>query len=312
MTFKKVIVVGASAGGIEALKKLVAQLPVDFPAAIFITQHLYRRSESTLPAILAGVSRLPVKHPTVSEPIIPGRIYIAPPDYHLVLSPGLVTLGHGPKENLQRPCINLMFRSAAASYGRNAIGVLITGMLDDGASGLWEIKQHGGITIVQDPQEALYPSMPESAVRGFQVDHVVPLVQMGPLLETLVSEGVDVSHPENLTESSDLNTDCGQSCPECGGVMKATRHDLLYEYQCHVGHRLGLKTMIAEKTENVERMLLAALAQTEELSDLLVRAQNSDDESSGLFLAAEIESRRQQAHSLRELLELQVSRHLDT
>lgn len=310
MTSEKVIVVGASAGGIEALKKLVAQVPADFPAAIFITQHLYQRSETILAEILAQASRLPVKQPSASEPIVAGHIYIAPPDYHLLLSPGVVTLGHGPKENLQRPCINVMFRSAAASYGRNVIGVLLTGMLDDGASGLWEIKQRGGITVVQDPKEAAYASMPESAIRGFQVDYVLPLSHMGPLLETLLSRGAGVNGAGKLPEPPVTDSQCHQSCPECGGVMNEMRHGLLYEYRCHVGHRFGLKTMIAEKTETVERMLSAALAQTEELLELLMREQTSGDPAVSKSLDDEVESRSQQAQALRALLESRTSRSL--
>jgi two-component system chemotaxis response regulator CheB len=193
MATQKVIVIGASAGGIEALRKILSQLPENFPAAIFITQHLYQRSETILPDILGRAGRLPVRHPAADEPIVSGQIYLAPPDYHLVFSPGVVRLGHGPKENLQRPCINVMFRSAAAAYGPNVIGVLITGMLDDGASGLWEIKERGGVTIVQDPEEAAYRSMPESAIRGFQVDHIVRLDELGSLLGTLVSEGASMN-----------------------------------------------------------------------------------------------------------------------
>lgn len=307
---QKIVVVGASAGGIDALRRLIAQFPANFAAAVFITQHLYERSESILPRILGAVSRLPAKHPSAEEPISPGHIYIAPPGYHLVLSPGIVTLGHGPKENLQRPCINVMFRSAAASYGKDAIGVLLTGMLDDGASGLWEIKQQGGITLVQDPKDAAYASMPESAIHGFQVDYILPISDMGPTLETLVSGGVQVKSSEKSAEVPVPDTECHQSCPECGGVMKETRLGQLYEYDCHIGHRFGLKTMIAEKTEMVERMISAATAQTEELIGLLMRAQISGASAHAHHLAKEIESRKRQVQALRELLTSSVSQTL--
>lgn len=307
MAVQKVILIGASAGGVEALQKTVAQLEVNVPAAIFITQHLFQRSETVLPEILSRAGRLPVRHPTGTEPIRSGQIYVAPPDYHMILSPGVVSLGHGPKENLQRPCINLMFRSGAASYGPDAIGVLLTGMLDDGASGLWEIKQRGGVTIVQDPEEAAYASMPESAIRGFQVDHIVRLEQLGSLLETLVSGGASVNGPGKVVSSSVTDSDSHQSCPECGGVMTEARHGRLYEYRCHIGHRLGLKTMIAEKAELVERMLSAAMAQTEELTELLTQAQKEGYPAISESPGDEIESRRQQAQALRALLDSRIS-----
>lgn len=310
MTAEKVVVIGASAGGIEALKKLVAQLPPNFPAAVFVTQHLYQRSETILPGILSVAGTLPAKHPSANEPIVPGRIYVAPPGYHLVLSPGIVTLGHGPKENLQRPCINVMFRSAAASYGQDVIGVLLTGMLDDGASGLWEIKRQGGITIVQDPKEAAYPSMPESAINGFKVDYILPISRMGPLLETLVAGDVQMNSPRRSFDSLIADGECDQSCPECGGVMREHRYEGLYEYHCHIGHRFGLKTMIAEKTELVERMLSAGLAQTEELIGLLKRAQASGDHATIKYLDEELENRERQVQTLRELLKSSIAQSL--
>lgn len=148
-------------------------------------------------------------------------------------------------------------------------------MLDDGASGLWEIKQHGGITVVQDPKDAAYSSMPDSAIHGFEVDHIVPIANMGALLESLAPGGVKVNSPESVFDQPVENNECRQSCPECGGVMKEMRQGQLYEYECHIGHRFGLKTMIAEKSEMVERMISAATAQTEELIELLTRAQTS-------------------------------------
>jgi two-component system chemotaxis response regulator CheB len=168
MGVERVIVIGASAGGVEAISNLVGQLPANLPAAVFVTQHLYQRSSSQLPEILSRAGHLPAKHPAASEPIAAGQIYVAPPDYHMVLSPGMVGLEHGPKENLQRPCINVMFRSAAASYGPGVVGVLLTGMLDDGASGLWGNQTTAWSGRRSRPHEAAFPSMPESAIRAFE------------------------------------------------------------------------------------------------------------------------------------------------
>ena len=297
------VVIGASAGGIEASKALMEQFPTSFPAAVFLTLHMFERSETILASILGAVAKLPVKYPGEKEPIVPGQIYVAPPDYHLVLSPGWVALGHGPKENLQRPCINVMFRSAAKAYGPDAVGVILTGMLDDGASGLWEIKQSGGVAIVQDPKEAMYRSMPESAIRGFDVDYIVRLGEMGALLNKLVSGGANVNEDYRSATVENQFTNCNQTCPECGGVMKRGRQARMYEYRCHVGHRLGLKTMISEKMEVIERAISAALAQTQELLDLLDQARQQGDSVTVSSLDDEIRLRREQESRLRALLQ---------
>jgi two-component system, chemotaxis family, protein-glutamate methylesterase/glutaminase len=219
-----------------------------------------------LPEALNRRGKLRASNAVDGERIEKGRIYIAPPDFHMLIGGGRIRLSHGPRENMQRPCINVMFRSAAAAYGPRVAGVLLTGLLDDGAAGLWEIQQHGGATIVQDPEEAPYRSMPESAVRGFNVGHIVRLVEMPSLLMSLAMEDSNPSTqlpmPENLMAA-------GQTCPECGGVMTLARMDNLREYRCHTGHRYGLNSMLLQKSMAVENALNNALAQSEEMSALL-------------------------------------------
>jgi len=144
MPARDIIVIGASAGGTEAIRKLVAGFPADLPASVFVTIHIPSNRGGILPAIITSAGPLVAVHPQDGEPIRHGRIYVAPPDYHLLIRNDHVHLGHGPRENLQRPCINVMFRSAANSYGERVAGVLLTGLLDDGAAGLWEIQQHNG------------------------------------------------------------------------------------------------------------------------------------------------------------------------
>ena len=173
----------------------------DLDAAVFVTMHLGERANSLLPQILTRAGRLPAVHPADQTAIRKGMIYIAPPDYHLLLRPGEVHLGHGPRENRQRPCINVMFRSAAAAYGDRVAGVVLTGMLDDGGSGLWEIQQHGGATIVQDPQEAAFPSMPENAIRSLNVQYIVKLDEMPGLL-TRLTMGQATRHSPPLESSA--------------------------------------------------------------------------------------------------------------
>ena len=150
---RDIIVIGASAGGIAALKELTSHLAPDLNASLFIVQHIMASRRSELPKILSGSGRLPAVHPVSGQHIEPGVIYVAPPDYHLIIEDGAVQLWHGPKENYHRPAINPLFRSAAVTYGERVIGVILSGSLDDGVSGLWGVKKYGGVTIVQDPQK---------------------------------------------------------------------------------------------------------------------------------------------------------------
>lgn len=303
MPQRDIIVIGASAGGVEALKALVASLPADLSAAVFVTLHLFERSETILPQILQGAGTLPVLAAQEDQRIESGHIYVAPPDFHLVLTPGSVHLGHGPRENLQRPCINVMFRSAAASYQSRVIGVLLTGMLDDGAAGLWEIQQRGGVAVVQDPAEAAYRSMPESAIRGFAVDHIVGVAKMGRLLSELVQRGRRENQASTLAERIEP---AHQTCPDCGGVMQKAHLGDLLEYRCHTGHRFGWKTMMVGKSDLIERALMQALAQTEELLALLEATPAQADSSLQEQLLQEIQVRREHARGLHHLLDHQT------
>ena len=187
----RVIAIGASAGGIEALKVLVAALPADLEASVLIVLHLAPTSPGRLPQILGSVAILPVAAATYGEIILPGRIYVAPPNRHmLVENDGRLLLTQGPMENRARPAIDPLFRSAALAFGPRLIGVVLTGYLDDGAAGLQAIKKCGGLAVVQDPKEAEAPSMPLSALRAVLVDHCAPLREIGPLLAGLVASAV--------------------------------------------------------------------------------------------------------------------------
>lgn len=183
-----VIVVGASAGGVETLSTLVSELPEDLPAAVFIVLHLAPTSASALPQILARRTKLPVDQPPDGEPIRPGRVYVAAPDRHMLLAPGTVRMAAGPRENGHRPAVNTLFRTAAAVYGPRVIGVVLSGTRDDGTAGLRAIHDRGGLAVVQDPDEALFPGMPLSALAGDHPDYVVPVGEMGDLLSKLARE----------------------------------------------------------------------------------------------------------------------------
>jgi two-component system chemotaxis response regulator CheB len=185
---RHLVVIGTSAGGIDALRHLASRMPADFPAAIAVVVHTAPQSPGILHDILSRSGPLPATSPTGPERLQPGRIVVAPPDFHLLIEPGRVRITKGPRENRFRPAIDPLFRSAVQIYGPNTIGVILTGNLDDGAAGLWAIKQLGGTAIVQDPDDALFPSMPESAIDRVNIDYVVPLAEIPALLVRLTAD----------------------------------------------------------------------------------------------------------------------------
>src|SRR3954447_1871614 len=187
MRSKHIVVIGASAGGLEALRAIVGALDPDFAAPICVVLHTSPQSPGLLDGILTRPGKLAALNAINGERLRPGHIYVAPPDFHLVVEPGILRVTKGPRENRFRPAIDPLFRSAAQVYGPGAIGVVLTGSLDDGTAGLWTIKQLGGCAIVQDPSDALFPGMPENALTHVDVDYVVPLAELAPLLMSLTS-----------------------------------------------------------------------------------------------------------------------------
>ena len=194
MSKHDIIVVGTSAGGVEALVRLVHDLPADLPAIVFIVIHVPARGQSRLPEILSRSGPLEAIHPTDGLLVSPGHIYVAPPDHHMLVEQGHVRVVRGPKENRHRPAIDPLLRSAALVYGPQVVGVILTGALDDGTAGLLAIKQRGGVAVVQDPREALYAGMPQNALANVSVDYCVPLADMGSLLTRLAGEEAPDTH----------------------------------------------------------------------------------------------------------------------
>jgi two-component system chemotaxis response regulator CheB len=266
-----IIVIGASAGGIEALKRIVPHLPADLPAAIFVVVHVLPHVRSYLPDILSH-ARIQVDHAVDGSPIETGRIYIAPPNCHMVVESGRMHLHSGPTENRHRPAINPLFRSAALAYGPRVIGVILTGNLDDGTAGLWEVKRRGGVAVVQDPGDALYSGMPQSAIANVAVDFIVKLDELPQLLLTLsarVTKGAigvkadTESRPTRLT------------CPECRGPLDEQQMGRLSEFRCRVGHVYAPATLVAAHAETVERTLWASIVALEESAELARHTQSA-------------------------------------
>jgi len=224
------IVVGASAGGLESLAAVLKDLSPEFPAAILGVIHIGAH-EVNLPNYFAACSALPVGYAKDGEPIAAGKVSLAPPDRHLIVEQGHLHLGRGPKENHTRPAIDPLFRSAAENYGPLVIGAVLTGFLTDGTAGLWEVKRRGGIAIVQDPDEAEVPSMPLSALRYVKVDHCVGIAEFGPLLNRLAVEAVKTASQvvlmaaagEGVAMDYTHETPVALTCPDCGGAVRKTK-----------------------------------------------------------------------------------------
>jgi two-component system chemotaxis response regulator CheB len=276
VTARTIVVVGASAGGVEALTRLCAGLPEDFPAAVCIVQHLSPDSQSMLPKLLDRAGKLRVSVPQDGEAIRPGHVYVAPPDHHLLLRPGRLLLRRGPHENRSRPSIDVLFRSAAVAYGSAVVGVVLTGLLDDGAEGLIAIRQAGGLSVVQDPAEAAWPSMPLQALERDGVDHVATLDAMPALLLRLLSEPAEPGRlpaPEVVIEDRLAEGELPSAptaegppgrpsrlgCPDCGGVLNEIESHGLTRFRCQVGHAFSALGLATAQHRELERALAVAV-----------------------------------------------------
>lgn len=283
---QRIITLGTSAGGLAALQSIVRELPADLPASVLVVRHMGADSPGLLPTILGKASSIAIKHPVDREELVAGCVYVAPPDHHLLVeSTGRVRLSRGPKENRFRPAIDPLFRSAAHAFGPRVIGVVLTGALDDGTAGLWAIKRQGGVTVVQDPKDAVAPSMPLSALRYVDVDHCLPVAEIGPLLCRLAVEPMTipsrleagVMDMESKLLLGEAERDAGwkfgapssYACPECHGVLQGLEEGSLVRYRCHVGHAYSIESLLSELTRTVSEALWNAQRAIEESTKLL-------------------------------------------
>lgn len=280
-----IIVIGTSAGGFSALKKLLRQLPPDLPATIFIVQHLSSGHFSRLPALLERAAKLKVSHARDGERFMRSHVYIAPPDHHLMIEDGHIRLSQGPKENLTRPAVDPLFRSAALAFRSRVVGVVLTGELDDGTAGLWSVKYRGGTTVVQDPHDAEHPSMPRSAANNVKIDYCLPLSEIGPLLVRLANDAADeesaapsekleienriaLDDPRALTQLERLGELTSLTCPDCHGSLWQLHEEEFVRFRCRTGHAYTVKALLAEQDQALENILRDALRSAVEKSTL--------------------------------------------
>lgn len=317
MTRSSIIAIGASAGGVDALRTLVAALPENFSAPVLIVLHIgaYR---SELPALLTAVGRVPAKHAEDGEDIRPGQIYVAPPDRHMLVDRGRVRLSRGPKENCARPAIDPLFRSVAEHYGPAAAGVILTGNLNDGTTGLFDIKRCGGVAIGQDPHDAAYPEMPASAAAHVALDYCLPLPEIPALLVKLVDRNEEkemaMSKASAQTDGQEPGTARGRpferpvtvTCPDCGGALKAFEVGSVIKFGCHIGHIYTAEVMAAAQFEEMEKTMRAAVRFLNERAEFCLQMAEhggvSGDDVAGDWHAASKQA-LDRAYKLRDLVE---------
>jgi two-component system chemotaxis response regulator CheB len=305
-------VIGSSAGGIETLRRLVSKLPADFAAPIFVVQHIAPDYPSFLPGILSAAGKLHARHPRDGEAITSPGIYVAPPDHHLLIEDSHVVVKRGPKENRFRPSVDALFRSAAYIYHSGAIGVVLSGALDDGTSGLWTIKRLGGTTIVQDPADATNPAMPLSALRHVEIDHTEPVARIPEVLMKKISQPLAATAApadelrrveiERAIAAGKYPLDTGvlelgqasrYSCPECNGVLGRIEEGAVTRFRCHTGHAYTQEALLSSIQENSEETLAQTVTALEEGAMLLAemgsrrRTEGNSSEAEEFFRKAE-------------------------
>lgn len=294
------IVIGGSAGSVEALRILVESLPDDLEAAVLVVVHQPAFARSQLHAVLQSVSRLPVSLAADGEQPRPGHIYVATPDRHLVLKDGVLRLTSAPRECHVRPAINVLFRSAAMALGPRVAGVVLSGVLDDGTAGLWAIKDHGGTAYAQDPDEALHPPMPRSAIEHVAIDGVHPVEALAAELaawaaaaaRTTAAVGasahdalhryeVDVAAggPRSAAQLFSLADPSTFTCPDCHGALAEIREGPIVRFRCHTGHAYSLRVLLEQLGVHAEEQLWGAMRALDEKQMLLARIEPHDEGS---------------------------------
>ena len=314
MPHRDVIAIGASSGGVEALTRLLSRLPDHLAAAVFVVLHVRPDAPSFLPAILNRVNRaggLPVSHAVDREPIRRGRVYVAPPGYQTYVHRGRIGVVRGPRENLHRPAIDPLFRTAAHNYGERVIGVILTGAMDDGAAGLLAVKRAGGIAVVQDPSDAAFPDMPANAMERADVDYCVSVEDLASLLISLVGENgksaaaampkevpletvEEAESPDEATASEQLGPPSMFTCPDCQGTLFEITEGADIRFRCRVGHAYSVESMEKAQADAAERALWSALRALEERAGLMQKLADNADRRGHTFVATTFHQRSEE------------------
>lgn len=319
------VVIGASAGGLEGVKALVAQLPKHFPAVILVVLHIPPDSVSALPQILSRAGALPARQPEDGETMQPGQIYVARPDYHLLVEGGVIGVKKSPRENRFRPSIDVLFRSAAYHHNHRVAGVILSGALEDGVSGLWTIKHLGGTTLVQHPDEAAFDSMPLSALQQVDIDHLLSAADIGAHLSEWAPTP-PVTTPEVVMEESkrietevsiaggkdafqkgimDLGEPAPFSCPECHGVLLRIREGACSRYRCHTGHAYTDSALLAGLMEAIDHSYWQIMRALEEsvilLEDMGKHLINTNQADNAELFFKKAREARHRAHAMHEI-----------
>ncbi|HZS85417.1 MAG TPA: chemotaxis protein CheB [Stellaceae bacterium] len=291
-----IVAIGTSAGGFHTLQSLLRGLPAELPAAVFIVMHV--GSTSHLAQLLDQAGPLRVKEAECGEPIVPGRVYVAGPGRHLLLHDGHILLRRGPRENMARPAIDPLFRSAACSFGARVVGVVLSGALNDGTAGLMAVKRCGGVAVVQDPADAAVPSMPQSALRHVEVDHCVPIAAMPDLLARLAAEpagktpeipleirieaAIAAQELSDMSQNDRLGKPSRFGCPECRGTLWEIADGGTLRYRCHVGHAYSGEALLAAQASDVHKLLRTLLRSHQERAELARRVAAAEPPDSNL------------------------------
>jgi len=302
-----IVVIGGSAGATAPLRAILGALPRELPAAVFVVLHIPARSLGILTTVTSSAAHLPVHAATDRMPILPGNIYLGVPDHHLILADGHIRLGRGPRENMARPAIDPLFRSAAVNYGPRVIGVLLSGLLNDGAAGLEAIKRCGGLAIVQDPEDAIADEMPRSALSAVQPDAALPSTRIGDVLSELVFAPpgpglpippeirleVDIAAGERVDSEiiRQLARPSALTCPDCGGVLSLVDNSKPLRFRCQVAHAMTADVLAKEQEGAVDEALRVALRIIEERAELVQRLAD-DGRSAGRPAVSEMYEER--------------------
>ena len=327
MENRDIIVIGGSSGATAPLRAILGALPADLPAAVFVVLHIPARSLGLLATYAGAGTRLPVHPAADGMAINHGHVYIGVPDHHMILTNGAIRLGRGPRENLARPAIDPLFRSAALAYGPRVIGVVLSGLLNDGAAGLRAVKDCGGMALVQDPADALADEMPRAAMEAMTVDLSVPGARLGDVLADLTREPAGPLMPVRPDLLLEVQIAAGErvgsntlrsiadpvpiTCPHCSGVMSAVQGARPLRFRCQVGHAFTAEALAHEQEDKIDEAMRVALRIIEERAELVSRMAD-DGRNSGRRAVAEMydqraEEYRRHADTLREAVLLSMA-----